>query len=603
MDRRGVLRAMAAMVGGGLLAACTRRLPRVPTAPPPLPTLAPRTATPRPSPTARPATATPRPRATPTARPTRTPPPTAAPTEVVTPSHAQRPDVWPLRWGVDDAAPRPLAWPYVRWAPQVIETFGFDLLVHHLQPAADLRQGQRFLTDMDGWCQRQGIDWVANLEAANWIAQFVDQEGRDWFNRPDGRHYFQFPDDMLAALGQLERLQGLMYDEAAHMQNCANCMAEGIDQPWVYDPTGDRLEGAADAFAEAAAELAAHHAAYGLSLYSEHVFPVLFHGLARGGWTAATKILKENWSPAYIACAMGAALQYGTELWITPDLWFMEDYPGHDAETYRSALLLAYHLGADAIYTENLAYDHRGAGAGSLIQAGSATFEVTEHGRVARWFRQSYVPANPRAYSFRDLIPRVAIIRQEDGCWGQAHSWLPDRLFGRADWQSSATTEAWLRLWHVLSRGVIPGDALSWHGGSNRGQPYRLFCPLEGVVVYDHHARKPLFEKAELICLTGLGVSAPTLDDVAACVEAGATCVALAHLAPEAVRREAGGTGVVAAGAGRWVLVEDFLDPLAVEHIVPTLPTGKTIRYRFGDTMVRFAPVEDDPNRLEVSIS
>ena len=454
-----------------------------------------------------------------------------------------------MRWGFDEYGRQPRL-DRRPWAAEAMEAFGFDLWVHHYLPKASIQANRDEIREIDAWCGQRGMTWLLNVEDANWKAGFVDERGRDWYNHGDGRHYFQFPDELLETLGACQHLEGLLYDEAAHMQNCANCMAEGIDQPWVYDPAGDRLDGAADAFAEAAAELAAHHAAYGLALYSEHVFPVLFHELSRGGWTAATKILKENWSPAYIACAMGAALQYGTELWITPDLWFMEDYPGHDAETYRSALLLAYHLGADAIYTENLAYDHRGAGAGSLIQAQSATFEVTEHGRVARWFRQSYVPANPRAYSFRDLIPRVAIIRQEDGCWGQAHSWLPDRLFGRADWQSSATTEAWLRLWHVLSRGVIPGDALSWHGGSNRGQPYRLFCPLEGVVVYDHHARKPLFEKAELICLTGLGVSAPTLDDVAACVEAGATCVALAHLAPEAVRREAGGVGVVAAGAG-----------------------------------------------------
>jgi hypothetical protein len=57
----------------------------------------------------------------------------------------------------------------------------------------------------------------------------------------------------------------------------------------------------------------------------------------------------------------------------------------------------------------------------------------------------------------------------------------------------------------------------------------------------------------------------------------------------------------VEVGGGRWVVVQDFLDPLAVEAIVPVLPAGKAIRYRFGDVMVRFEPVDDDPNRLEVS--
>jgi hypothetical protein len=591
--RRRLLQAMAVIGGSGLLTACTRALP-TPTGRPSVATPALRTAAP---------TRTRRAVATRTLRPTSTPtePVTPRATPEGEPTSEGRPEVWPLRWGVDDAGSRPYAWPYIKWGPEVLEAFRFDLILHHYLPLPSIAQNQQFIAAMDAWCDRYGVGWIANLEHANWIASFIDENDIDWFTRPDGRHFFLFPNEVLDALGDCRRLRGLMYDEAAHMQNCANCMAQGTDQPWVYDPAGDALEDAADRFASAVGLLAEHHAAFGIPLYTEHFFPVLFHGFARGGWTAATKILKENWAPAYIACAMGAALQYGTELWITPDLWFINDYPGHDPDTYRSALLLAYHMGADTIYTENLAYDHEDAGRGSLIRAGEYAFAVTDHGRVAQWFRQEYVPTHPRRYSFRDLIPRVAIIRQEDACWGQARSWLPDRLFGSKTWRSTDTTEAWLRLWHVLSRGTIPGDSLSWHGGSNRGRDYQLFCPLEGVVVYDHHARKPLFDKAELICLTGLGISEPTLRDVAECVEEGATCVALAHLAPDEVREASGGAGIVEVGGGRWVVVQDFLDPLAVEAIVPVLPAGKAIRYRFGDVMVRFEPVDDDPNRLEVS--
>ena len=59
---------------------------------------------------------------------------------------------------------------------------------------------------------------------------------------------------------------------------------------------------------------------------------------------------------------LGSSIQYDKELWITPDLWGMQDYPSHSVEEYRSSLLLAYHMGADAIYKENLAYDGAGKG-------------------------------------------------------------------------------------------------------------------------------------------------------------------------------------------------------------------------------------------------
>ena len=114
-----------------------------------------------------------------------------------------------------------------------------------------------------------------------------------------------------------------------------------LDAPWIFDPKGHNLEGASKGFTGAVQEIEKLHAKHGVRLSTEHVFPVLFHGFARARWTAGTKILKENWSPAYIACALGAALQYDTEFWVTPDLWGLDGYPSHSPDEYRSALLLA----------------------------------------------------------------------------------------------------------------------------------------------------------------------------------------------------------------------------------------------------------------------
>jgi hypothetical protein len=199
----------------------------------------------------------------------------------------------------------------------------------------------------------------------------------------------------------------------------------------------------------------------------------------------------------------------------------------------------------------------------------------------------------------------VAIVRQEDGCYGQrviGAPWLPDRLFGSAEWQSTATTEAWLAIWHLLTRGVVPQDRLYRGGEPYHSTPYQVFCPLDGVVVYDHHVSYPLLRHAEVIFLTGVGISPETQQAVARCVRRGALCVALPPLAPETVQRQADAQGVCVDGRGRWLLTSDFLSPTVRQAVAPVLPAADLIRYRFGDQEVTLRPVDGDPNRLAVDV-
>ena len=505
-----------------------------------------------------------------------------------------------VRWGVDDAGSN-IHLPKHPKADQLLEEFGFDLWVVHYFPNPSIEVNLSYIRSVDAWCAERGVDWVTNVEGPNFVKEHIDEKGRSWYNRPDGRHYHLFPEEVLEELGRCERLRGIMYDEAAHMQNCRNKIA-GLDQPWIFDPEGHSLESAAEGFTAAVKEIADLHAEHELPLFTEHVFPVLFHGFARAGWTAATKVLKENWSPAYVACAMGAALQYDTELWITPDLWGMPGYPGHSVDEYRSALLLAYHMGADCIYTENLAYNSPDNPVGSLVRMTEDDYEVTEYGEVTKWFRREYMPTHPRAYSFRDVKPRVAIIRQPDACWGQSESWLPNWLFGCKEWPSNPTTEAWLRLWHLLSRGVISEHSLSWHNAQQQKAPYQVFCPLDGVVVFDHHVGAERLQGVEVIFLTGLGITDAALAAVETRVSEGATCVSLPHLLPRRVAEQTGESGTLEDGAGLWVATPDFLAEHVRKHIEHVLPDEDSLRYRFGAQTVTFRPIDGDPNRLSVGL-
>lgn len=514
----------------------------------------------------------------------------------------------PLRFGVDDAG---LAHELDRcsWAAKAFQQMGFNLWVCHarLQPPTVEGYIDGFRR-VDAWCAENSVSWVWNLEGANWIRTYRDDRGRDWFNRPDGRHFELIPTDVLTEMARSRQLLGVQYDEPTHMQCCRNQIAftDGPRPPWMYDPQHDRLEQASDRFTAAVREVAAVYEQQGIALFTEHVFADLLHNFARAGYTPVPKILKESWAPIAIATAMGAAIQYDKELWITPDLWGPAGYPGHSVEQYRSALVLAYTLGANAIYTENLGYDHQNQGIGSLILVTNdgADCRITDYGRVAGWFAHEYVPAHPRYYDFRQVRPRVALVRQPDSCWGQATSWLPDTLFGNDAWPSTPVTEAWFKIWHLLTRGVVPADGTNWNGGGSYvGRPHQLFCPLDGVVVFDHHVRAEHLRGAEVIFLTGLGVSEATRDAIAACVKAGATCVALPHLLPESVRRATGGYGLHVDGAGRWIATDDFLAPLVRKEIATVLPPYDLIRYRFGETEVRIHTIEGDPDRVTATVA
>ena len=514
--------------------------------------------------------------------------------------------VWPLRFGVDDAGgPHPLhKYPQ---AEKLFKELGFNLWVMHFMPKGV--NHSQYIQGVDNWCGENDVEWVANLESANWIASYRDELGRDWYQQADGRHFFRFPDDVLGELAGTKHLLGVMFDEAAHMQNTCNpTFAErvgiaGLGHPFMYNPENDALEQAADHFYQAVNTEGQRYRDKKLRLFTEHVFPVLFHPFAKAGYTAAPKILKESWSPVAIACAMGAALQYDTELWITPDLWGMSGYPSHSPEAYRSALLLAYHLGADCIYTENLAYDYKKKGYGSLVYFTEDGYRVTPHGEVTKWFIHDHVPANPRHYSFREIQPRVAIIRQPDTCWGQDISWLPDTLFGHPDWHSTPTTKAWFAVWHLLTRDVVPAEGLTWHCNVMEGKPQQVFAPLDGVVVFDHLVEKRHIENVEALFLTGIGISPDTLDAVAECVRSGATCFTLASLAPENVHSKTGDNGIFADGEGRWVVTTDFLADFVREAMAFLLPEPDAVRYQFGNTEVVLKMEANDPNRITAGIN
>ncbi|WP_430813809.1 hypothetical protein [Carboxylicivirga sp. RSCT41] len=509
----------------------------------------------------------------------------------------------PLAWGYDNAGYLPGS----ELEAEILKDFGFDFVVYHYKPQ---KSGNKLVLDsLSKFYDKHGIQWIINTEKANWkTSEFVDAKGNDWYNRPDGRHYWMFPDHILTFLSGLSHKPGIMYDEAGHMQNMKIGANYNGGKPYFLDANQlTSVEQASVAFTEEARKVADKYSRYGLNVYSEHVFPIQFHTLANAGFTPVSKILKDGCMPAYMAIALGTAIQYNRPFWLTPDLWSPDGYPGHSNDEYKSALMMAYHMGAEAIYTENLGYDGAGVGAGkgSLIKVSDdkLSYELTEYGVAAKWFKNSYVPNNPRFYKHTDLKPKKAIIRQEDACWGQADSWLGDGLFGNPNFSSNSVTSAWLEIWNLLSNGNISKESINWHNNSVKNTPYQIFYPLDGVVVFDEKVGAEHLTGVELIFLTGIGISESTLTDVQACVRQGALCISLPHLAPTDIYTQTGNNGSVTDGQGQWIVSESFLSDEVKQAVEPFLPQENYIRYQFGETEVQFRPTDGDNNKISVNIN
>ena len=224
-------------------------------------------------------------------------------------------------------------------------------------------------------------------------------------------------------------------------------------------------------------------------------------------------------------------------------------------------------------------------------------------------FCREYLPNHPRPWSFRDIKPEAAIIRFEDGDYGQ-RSWGVPGLYGTKHLIGDADTRAWLGLWNVLTHGRTGADGLAYFKIGAKGPAHdprhhtevtpsyatdpeaaafhSFFVPLNGVVVFDDHVEYERIKNIPLLFLTGKHLSAETVNGVRRCVSEGAVCVAWGPLAAGCGLAENwnGGTAVEPVGKGRYVFTDDFASPEAVAEYKAWLAGEDEIGYRFGDYRV-----------------
>lgn len=516
------------------------------------------------------------------------------------------------------------------WARSLKE-LGAEFTLFYDSIAPMQTQACERITDM---CRRHKVDFLFNNTYGDIYGPWLAETGRA-----------EYSDDQLAYASKAKEFRGIILDEVEHRQihwgdGGIRFQKDG-QKPYLADVKGLDLQGAYDRVLAGASAVARRYGSFGGATVGEYVFPVMSHLFARAGIIPAPKFCSLSYPPIYFAITAGAAKQYGTEFWVVHDFWGAEPFwggvgvsaPGFSPDLYRSNLLLAYWLGADAAYTEALhnlivlsrftdeerrtmnehKMPHRAFGYGEWYDY--RKYILNAYGKIHRWFAKTYVPEHPRSYTFRDVKPRVAMIRFPDSLWATPDG--PRRppflgLLGPGGPSADSRHTAWLDAWHLLTHGTVRRDGLSIHAteagqkyaqeqtrrveevSEKAGQPIDypyseryVFTPVDGVMVFDHLVGEDQIRGAELIILTGEMVSEETKQAVCRVVQAGADCITLEHLAPTAVRRkDAKRPYEVRAGRGRFLVVDDFTGEASKRFIRRHLGPGDRIRYRFGDQVV-----------------
>ena len=500
--------------------------------------------------------------------------------------------------GVDDAGAPRRVWEDPA-ASQAYQEIGFDFLSTHFWPNTAYEDFRA----LDAWAVEADASYVLNQENAG-----RTQGDLDVF--PNAGTFYQPDPEVLTAVWESPRFLGIVYDELAHcvLDGGWPTIHNGEYAPYFFDAKGHTLLDAYEGNLRNADTLlrrmypgfAAHgrEGGHGPIIGGEYVFPVLNHLFARVGIVPIPKYLKESVTPVQAAVAMGAAKQYGLQYWACLDLWHHQ-YPGHSPDALYSSLLFAYWTGAHRAYVENLNYND------SLYRKTADGIVLSPWGEAVREFRREYLPNHPRAIAFKDFAPEIIIIRFPDSDWGQEKTgtWITGWLYGAPGLESDRETAYWIRIWHVLTHGVLPPIALNYNNQRLR-EPFRFFYPSNNVAVYDHRASDPaLFTHARLVFVTGKRVEPECLAMLESLVrERGLTVVTPSHLASPGLPRPADAPYAEHAdGAGQWIVTDEVDHPEVVDLLQPFLGEPDEMRYVFGDMEVVFH-VQGDAGRLAVRV-
>ncbi|WP_284645622.1 hypothetical protein [Paenibacillus silviterrae] len=495
-----------------------------------------------------------------------------------------------------------------------MKRLGADFYVHHVFPDGEGLTGHsELLEDM----VRYDMEVCLGNEYGNINGPWVD-----------GTNRYDVTDGPLLEVARTGKLIGLLYDEPEHLQINAGQYRKDRWLPHWGSMTGLTLEASAERMASVIAQRVEHvekllspldTTPKSGALISEQVFPTLFHVAARGGMTLCPKVMKESFQPLQLSTALGAAKQYGRDLWICADLWGpdighwftrVSGFPGHSPEEFASALRMGYYMGPTHLFTENV---------DALMTYGPKGFELTEFGEVWKAFALDFVPKHPLSYDHKQASADIALVCSDDSNYGQ-HA----RLFGSREQEAPLSTSKLFEAWHLLSHGTIPAHGSCMHIPGydfprhklkaavpreafplTQGLPepllpeglHPLFYPSNNVLVYDEFVTEEALGEPKLILLVGSRVPAKTLQLLRRKAEQGAAVIADKSLVPAEWKESR------KLGSGSWTVTSSFLSEEAREAANPHLGDATCWRQCFGSAEVRMYKGDADGFTLDFELA
>lgn len=504
--------------------------------------------------------------------------------------------------------------------PAAMEALGVDFVVYHYRgPQGTIEDEAKKMERLANSFSAKGLKVIVNVESGNWSMDMANTDGHNWVMQPNNLHLFKFPPEVLKSLNKSPAVWGVLYDELEHSQITRNLTISlrnpGVELVSLAETTGMDFKSADNAVYEGAKSLVDECKSFGTrKVFTEHVWPVLFHNFARAGITPVYKQMKENWSNVWAACAMGASLQYNKELWTCVDFWNYNTFPGHSANELWGNLLFAYWAGLDKAYVESI-------GNHTYEITGQGQVKLKERGEALSRFAKEYLPQNPRPYSFRDYEPEIAIIRFDDTEWGQGKDvfcsvnemvngknmkvdlYWKDWLFGAYNLHTSPASEEWIRAWHTITHGMVKKESLSWNATNYyKDMPHRSFAPANSPIVFDDLVTKEHLQTVRLAFLCGLFISGNTLADVAALVkENGLVVVTSPRFAPRKFADTySGGTKEFAEGKGKWIITDDMAGDDLKSLVKPWIGKDDEIVCKFKRNRKVTMKISSDGNELDI---
>lgn len=486
-----------------------------------------------------------------------------------------------------------------------LEDLGAEFYVHHVIPTKHDHDA------LFGDLAAAGIDIVLGNEYGNINGPYAE-----------GTNRYDVPAAVIRAAAETGRLAGVLYDEPEHLQIHADQYRRDDHLPHFGRTDGLTAEESVAVIDRTVRGLvrdvreASESGGRAVPVLAEQVFPVMFHTLARAGMTPAPKVMKESFQPLQLGTALGAALQYGRDLWVCADLWGPDvgpwptrapGFPGHSPAEFASALRLAYFFAPTRLFVENIdvLVRHRGGG----------RFERTAHGEVWREFVRDFVPRHPLRWSHRDARADIALVHADDSDFGRG-----ERPFGNRAATAPATSRSVFAAWHALSHGQIPDHGSCLHipgydfprhrlngiprsefplpsGAPEQTHMHGLFQAARGVLVFDENVRADQLADARLVVVAGSRLPGATLDALSVRARAGATVLIAAWLCDPAR------SGSMRMGDGQWLVYDALDDPAAQAAIAAHAGPPDLWTQRFADIELRIRPGSPDGETLEFEIA